>query len=81
MIKWKVEEMKLMNETSNIYMGKEKIYDLENTSTRKKKIEFVDSLYDGKLSYLLNLEKKYEEDEESLSKDQYGHIRTVSLKA
>ena len=63
MIKWKVEEMKLMNETSNIYMGKEKIYDLENTSTRKKKIEFVDSLYDGKLSYLLNLEKKYEEDE------------------
>lgn len=57
MIKWKVEEMKLMNETSNIYMGKEKIYDLENTSTRKKKIEFVDSLYDGKLSYLLNLEK------------------------
>lgn len=81
MIKWKVEEMKLMNEASNIYIGREKIYSFENTSTRKEKIEFVDSLYDNKLSYLLDLAKKYKEDEKSLSKDEYGHIRTVSLKA
>ena len=68
MIKWKVEEMKLMNEASNIYIGREKIYSFENTSTRKEKIEFVDSLYDNKLSYLLDLAKKYKEDEKSLSK-------------
>ena len=30
MFEWKVEDMALMNEKSNIYIGNEKIYNAEN---------------------------------------------------
>jgi hypothetical protein len=38
-------------------------------------------LQDGKLSYILALIDKFDEDKNSLSKDKWGNVKTVSLKA
>lgn len=80
MFEWKVEDMALLNEKSNIYLGKEKIYSCENKTSREDKIAFVDSLQDGKLSYILNLINKFNKDKEKLPKT-LGNVKTVSLKA
>jgi len=77
---WNVEEMKLLNEKCNTYFGKEKIYSCENIN-REEKIAFIDLMQDGKMSYLLNLIDKFEADKESLPKDYYSSVKTVSLKA
>lgn len=81
MFEWKVENMALLNQTSELFFGKEKIYDCENKVSREDKIAFVDSLQDGKLSYLLKLIGKFNQDKENLPKDQWNNIKTVSLKA
>lgn len=78
---WKVEDMALMNEKSNIYIGKEKIYKAESELTRQEKIDFLDDMNDGLTSYVLNLADKYEKDKDSLPKDNYGQVKTVSFKA
>lgn len=81
MFEWKVEDMALMNERSNVYLGNEKIYSCEHEISREDKIAFVDSMNDGKLTYILKLAKKFEEEKETLKKDQWGYVKTVSLKA
>lgn len=77
MFEWKVEDMKLMNENllSRTY------FPCERTTSREDKIEFVDSLQDGKLSYILKLIDKFNEDSKSMPKDNWGNVKTVSLKA
>lgn len=80
-MEWNVEELKLLNEKNRIYLGKEKIYNCESEVTREEKISFVDSFQDGKLSYLLELINKFNEDEKKLPKDNWGDVKTVSLKA
>jgi hypothetical protein len=81
MFEWKVENMALLNEKGGIYYGQEKIYKCESEVSREDKIAFVDSLQDGKLSYILALIDKFDEDKNSLSKDKWGNVKTVSLKA
>lgn len=81
MFEWKVEDMALMNERSNVYLGNEKIYSCEHEISREDKIAFVDSMQDGALTYILELAKKFEEEKETLKKDQWGYVKTVSLKA
>ena len=71
MINWKVEEMKVLNGT----------FGNEQDFSREEKIAFVDSFQDGKLSYLLDLIKKFETDKTNLPKDSWGNVKTVSLKA
>lgn len=71
MINWKVEEMKVLNGT----------FGNEQDFSREEKIAFVDSFQDGKLSYLLDLIKKFETDKTNLPKDDWGNVKTVSLKA
>ena len=78
MFEWKVEDMVLMNEPR---IGIEKIYLCESKVSREDKIAFVDSMTDGKLSYILELAKKYEEEKELLPKNNWGSVKTVSLKA
>lgn len=78
---WQCEDMKLMNEKCNLYIGKEKIYQCENCLSREEKISFIDGKSNGAMSYLLNLLNKFNTDKESLCKDRYGCIKTVSLKA
>lgn len=87
MFEWKVEKMVLMKESNFVYYGrtKVKIYSFENSVSREDKIAFVDSMTDGKLSYLLSLIEKF-----NLEKDTLPHretmfgdseVKTVSLKS
>lgn len=77
MFEWKVEEMKLMN-SQNKFSG---IFNCEYEVSREDKIAFVDSMNDGKLSYIIEMIQKFEEVKDSMPKDQWGHVKTVSLKA
>lgn len=78
---WKVEDMALMNEKSNIYINNEKIYNAENKLSREEKIEFLDKMNDDKISYMLKLADKFQEDKDKLSKDEYGYYKDASLRA
>ena len=77
MFEWKVEEMKLMNSQNNI----SGIFNCEYEVSREDKIDFVDSMQDGKLSYIIGMIRNFEEIKDTLPKDQYGKVKTVSLKA
>ena len=81
MFEWKVEDMVLLNQKGGLFLGKEKIYDCESKVSRKDKIAFVDSFQEGKLSYLLELIEKFNVDKDTMPKDQWGNVKTVSLKA
>lgn len=81
MFEWKVEDMALLNEKGGIFLGKKKIYNCESKVSRKDKIAFVDSLQDGRLSYLLFLIEKFNSEKDSLPKDNWDNVKTVSLKA
>ena len=81
MFTWNVEELKLKNEKANNYAGKERIFNCESELTREEKIAFVDSMQNGKLSYILELVDKFNRDKSTLPKDAYGKVKTVSLKA
>lgn len=81
MFTWNVEDMALMNEKGRIFIGKERIYRAEHDVSREVKIAFVDCMQDGKLSYLLHLIEKFNEDSKTMPKDSWGNVKTVSLKA
>ena len=81
MFTWNVEELKLKNEKANNYASKERIFNCESELTREEKIAFVDSMQNGKLSYILELVDKFNRDKSTLPKDAYGNVKTVSLKA
>lgn len=81
MFKWQVEDMVLRQQKGGIFIGKEKIYDCESDVSREDKIAFVDEMQDGKLSYILALAEKFETDKDSMPKDSWGNVKTVSLKA
>ena len=69
MFEWYVQVMELMNEKSNIYINNEKIYNAENKLSREEKIEFLDKMNDDKISYMLKLADKFQEDKDKLSKE------------
>lgn len=83
MFEWKVEDMVLMNNSYSI--GRLKCYNCMTKVSREDKITFVDSMTDGKLSYILSLLDKFQEDKNSLPKQTsvFGDksVKTVSLKA
>jgi len=81
MFTWNVENMALLNEPKRIFYGKEGIYSYEIKTSREDKIAFVDSLQDGKLSYLLGLIEKFNAEKDSMPKDGWGTVKTTSLKA
>lgn len=78
-MEWKLEDMKLMN-NSGYYVGKTKIYDCESIS-KDEKIEFLDKMYDGKISKMIKLVEKLNQEKDDLPKDHCGSVKTVSLKA
>ena len=84
MFKWDVKEMALLkefkeNNGNGIVRGY--IFKCESELSREEKIAFVDERYDGKLSYILGLVDKFNAEKDSLPKDSWGNIKTVSLKA
>ena len=83
MKEWKPEEQIL---TKTIYSKNHTYFSASHFSwedefTRAEKIEFVDKYKDGILSYYLELSDKFEKEKDSLPKDAYGSVKTVSLKA
>lgn len=81
MFKWKIEDMALLNEKGRIFIGDKRVYRPENTTSREDKIAFVDSMQDGKLSYLLNLIAKFKQDYKTMPKDEFGNVKARSLQA
>lgn len=89
MFEWKVEEMALMNNRKDAYLGFRKgnatLYACEDSVSREDKISFIDSMQDGKMSYLLSLIEKFNADKENLPQKEsmYGEseVKTTSLKA
>lgn len=83
MFEWKVEEMALTN--NHIRIHGHIHYDCEDKVSREDKIAFVDSMQDGKLSYLLGLIDKFNKDKDGLPKSVTclgsERVKTVSLKA
>lgn len=83
MFEWKVEEMKLLNEINkvapNIYRGKY-IFECEKTLSKEEKIAFIDSYWSKHpISRLLEIINKFNNEKDSLPKDNYGNVKTVSL--
>lgn len=87
MFKWKVEDMALMNNHADVYNGRYKVrvYACENSVSREDKIAFVDGMQDGKLSYLMSLIEKFNNEKDSLPQKESltgeSWVKTVSLKA
>lgn len=81
MFEWKVEELRLLNDKSTEKENGRRIYSFERGVSKEDKIEFIDKMNDGKLSYILDLVEKFENEKENLPKDSYGNVKTVSLKA
>lgn len=93
MFNWKVENMALRDEVlkkdlkwNNYEVFKTTysvpyIFDCENAVTREEKVVFVDKMTEGKLGYILNLVKKFNEEKDTMPKDSYNEVRTLSLKA
>lgn len=81
MFEWKVEEMRLLNDESTEKVKGRRIYSFERGISREDKIKFVDSMNDGKLSYILALVEKFENEKKNLPQDNCGYVKTVSLKA
>lgn len=79
MFTWNVEQQKLRK--NHYTIGRIKLYNCENSTSREDKIAFVDSMQDGKLSYILSLSEKFEKDREKMPKDKWGFVKTGSLKA
>lgn len=73
---YKVETLKLMS------MSRENgIFDCEDKVSFEDKIAFVDRFNDGKLSYLIAIAEKFAVEKDTLKKDAYGDIKTVSKQA
>lgn len=79
MFEWKVEEMKLLQERPITYTGKDFPFFCESATTKEDKIQFIDSITDGKMTYVINLVEKFIEDEILLAHNKYGGINTNSL--
>lgn len=79
---YKKEELKFLNmDKFNPITGKGKVFSIENELTIDDKIRFIDEVKDGVATYLLNILNKWENEKETLPKDNYGGVKTVSKKA
>lgn len=55
MFKWNKEDLMLLNEKNRVFIGYERVYNCEKQLSKEEKIQFVDDMQDGNLSYLLDL--------------------------
>lgn len=80
MFEYDIKELKFYNESKSKDMYTQP-FNCEPEVSREDKIAFVDSMQDGKLSYILSLIEKFKKEEPDLPHDKYNHLKTVSLKA
>ena len=84
MFDWKVEEMKLYEERKEYGNGKRGYhFECERSTSKEDKIAFIDSLTDGKMSYVIELTNQLEQDknDKKVVVDQWGWVKTNSLVA
>lgn len=79
MFTWKAENQELTN--NHRYLGKDIVFYVEDETSLEDQIKFLDEMNNGALSYSMELVKKFNEDKKSLPKDDYGYVKTNSLKA
>ena len=68
----------------NSYSGKAfEVNEIENLLSTEDKIEFLDKMYDGIISYFLELVTNYQKERDmgKLPKDKYDRVKNVSKKA
>jgi len=88
-MEYKVEDLRFYNMKTSIKhisnfrinTGECKIFEIEKQLTENEKVKFIDGLKDGVASYLLNILSKWETERDTLPKDNYDHVKTVSKKA
>lgn len=78
MFEYKIEELKLLNDSRDM-LGK--CFKIENEISYKDKLAFLDEKTNGLVSYLLELSVKYEEDVKTMPKDKWNSPNTNSFKA
>ena len=81
MFEWKVEAMKLLQERPINYSGKDFPFNCELELSQEEKIQFIDSIENGRMTYILELVNKFGKERNSLAKNKWGGINTNSLKA
>lgn len=82
MFNWKVEEMKLLNMARDGEgYAYDKAYACESEVSIEAKFEFVDRMQEGKLSYITNLVKAYQEAIPSMKKDSEGNPTEYAKRA
>ena len=79
---WNIEDYKLMKERKNktIRWENEVKFDDVHRFTDVEKIEFVDSITEGKLTKIINAVKAYNADT-TIKKDEWGYPKNNSLNA
>lgn len=82
MFEWNIESLELKKEYNNHLprYGKH-VFSCETKTSREDKIDFLDRMQNGKMSYLLDLIEKYNQHCDEFPKDRWGEPKTVSLKA
>ena len=84
-MEYKIEDLVLYKEKQEA--PKKSVFDLEHKLTQAEKAEFIDKYYlwrnknTGMATYMLNLIDKFNAEKDAMPKDQYGGVKTVSLKA
>jgi hypothetical protein len=75
------EDLKFYN-MKKISIGyKKEVLEIETELSIEEKIKFIDEVEDGIASYMINILTKWENEKDSLPKDNYGSPKTVSKKA
>lgn len=88
MMNYKVDELKFMNmKKVPIYVSNPRlrgglhIFQIEDQLNEEEKLQFIDLMKGGIGTYLLTVIQKWEDEKDTLPKDNFGHPKTVSKKA
>ena len=82
MFEWKIENLELKKEYDHRSLRSGKyVFSCDAKTSREDKIDFLDHMQNGKMSYLLDLIEKYNQHCDEFPKDRWGDPKTVSLKA
>lgn len=75
------EDLKFYNMEKVSIGYKKEAFKIETELSEEEKIKFIDELENGVASYMLNILTKWEQEKDSLPKDNWGSPKTVSKKA
>lgn len=75
------EDLKLYNMEKVSVGYNKKVFKIETELSFEEKVKFMDELENGIASYMLNMIEKWENEKDSLPKNNWGTTKTVSKKA